>query len=142
MIYTPLTKKAMKIAHEAHMGQFDKSGVPYIYHPIHLAEQMKEEFLVCAALLHDVVEDTCYTFDDLAAEGIPEPVLTALKLLTHDKSVSYQQYILSIRQNPIAREVKLADLEHNSDISRLDTIDANAIKRIQKYTQAIRILKE
>ena len=80
MIYTLLTKKAMKIAYDAHKGQFDKNGIPYIYHPIHLAEQMDDENTTCVALLHDVVEDTAITFEDLEKEGFTDKILEALKL--------------------------------------------------------------
>ena len=84
MIYTALTKKAMRIAFDAHKDQVDKAGLPYIFHPYHLAEQMDDEVSVCAALLHDVVEDSSMTFDDLAVQGIPTAVIDVLKLLTHD----------------------------------------------------------
>lgn len=87
MIYTELTKLAMKIAFESHKGQVDKSGTPYIYHPIHIAEQMKDEYTICAALLHDTVEDSDITFEDLSEYGIPVDVIEALKLLTHDNNV-------------------------------------------------------
>ena len=83
MIYTKLTKKAMKIAFEAHKNQTDKNGMPYIYHPIHLAEQMSDEATVCVALLHDVVEDTDTTFEDLEKEGFTPEIISALKLMTH-----------------------------------------------------------
>ena len=86
MIYTKRTRRAMQIAYEAHQNQCDKSGVPYIFHPIHLAEQMPDEVTTCVALLHDVVEDSNYTFEDLAAEGFGDEILSALKLLTHEKS--------------------------------------------------------
>ncbi len=142
MIYTPLTKKAMKIAYAAHHGQTDKTGVPYIFHPMHLAEQMEDEAAACAALLHDVVEDTDLTFADLRAEGIPEEVLEALQLLTHDPAVPYMEYVEAIRPNPIARAVKLADLRHNSDLTRLDTVDEKAMQRNEKYRKAIALLTE
>lgn len=142
MIYTPMTKKAMKIAYAAHHGQTDKTGVPYIFHPMHLAEQMEDEASACAALLHDVVEDTDLTFSDLRAEGIPEEVLEALKLLTHDPAVPYMEYVEAIRPNPIARAVKLADLRHNSDLTRLDAVDEKAMQRNEKYRKAIALLTE
>ena len=142
MIYTPLTKKAMIIAYEAHKGQRDKSGLPYIYHPIHLAEQMEDEYSCCAALLHDVVEDTPVSFEDLQRAGIPDGVLDALRLLTHDESEPYMDYVRRIKQNPIAKAVKLADLRHNSDTSRLNELDAAAEARLEKYLQAMLILME
>lgn len=141
MIYTPLTKLAMNISFEAHKNQKDKSGVPYIFHPFHLAEQMGSEYSVCAALLHDVVEDTDMQFDQLLEKGIPVEVIEALKLLTHDKSEPYMDYVRKIKSNPIAREVKLADLKHNSDLSRIDTVTEKDIKRVEKYKEAINILK-
>ena len=140
MIYTPLTKKAMRVAFEAHKNQTDKSDIPYIYHPIHLAEQMKDEITTAVALLHDVVEDTCITFGQLSEMGFSEDVITALRLLTHDKKVPYMDYIKEIKNNPIARAVKLEDLKHNSDVSRLDVVDEIALERIQKYKQAIELL--
>ena len=140
MLYTPLTKKAMKIAFEAHKNQTDKSGIPYIYHPIHLAEQMDSENTICVALLHDVVEDTSMTFEDLQAEGFSAEIIDALKVLTHDDAVPYMEYVKEIRKNPIATKVKLADLRHNSDLTRLDEVNEKALKRVEKYKKAIEML--
>ena len=117
MVYTELTNKAMRVAYQAHHGQLDYNGIPYIFHPIHLAEQMDDEISCCAALLHDVVEDTAVTMDDLAKE-FPAEVIEVLKLLTHRDDVDYFSYVLAIKSNPIAKKVKLADLAHNSDQSR------------------------
>ena len=142
MLYTELTKKAMKIAFEAHKEQMDKSGIPYIYHPIHLAEQMEEERTVCVALLHDVVEDTDITFQQLQAEGFSEEVIEALKLMTRDDLTPYLDYIRKIKGNPIASAVKIADLKHNSDLTRLDEMDEEAFQRIKKYKKAMEILME
>ena len=142
MIYTEATKKAMRLCYEAHRGQTDKSGVPYVFHPIHLAEQMRDEDTTVTALLHDVIEDTVYTFDDLVKMGFSENVITALKLLTHDKSVPYMEYVAKIKENPVAKAVKLADLAHNSDLSRLNSVDDKARSRIQKYEAAKKLLLE
>jgi len=142
MIYTKMTKKAMRLSFEAHKNQVDKSGMPYVYHPFHLAEQMETEETVIVALLHDVVEDTDYTLDDIRAMGFPDSVVEALALLTHDKSVPYMDYVAQIKDNPIAKAVKLADLKHNSDLSRLDIIDEKALKRVEKYAAAMRTLSE
>lgn len=141
MIYTTLTKKALLISFSAHMNQLDKGGMPYVYHPYHLAEQMDDELSVCTALLHDVVEDTSVTIDDIKNEGFPEEVIEALRLLTHDDSVPYMEYVRKIKPNEIARKVKAADLEHNSDLSRLNTVDGAALERVEKYRQAINILR-
>ena len=141
MIYTALTKKALKICFDAHRDQLDKSGLPYVFHPFHLAEQMDSENAVILALLHDVVEDASYTHEDMQHMGFPAEVLEALKLLTHDDAEPYQQYIARIAHNPLARQVKLADLHHNSDLTRLDAVDAAALSRREKYLQAIEMLE-
>lgn len=140
MIYTPLTKKALKLCFEAHKDQTDKTGLPYVFHPFHLAEQMTDEYTTVTALLHDVVEDTDYTLNDLKEMSYPNEIITALTLLTHDDGSEYMDYVKRLKNNPIARAVKLADLKHNSDLSRYDVIDSYAIKRTAKYQQAIEIL--
>lgn len=141
MIYTPLTNEAMKIAYDAHHGQVDKSGIPYIFHPIHLAEQTTDEYTTCVALLHDVVEDTDVTLEMLA-KTFPKEVVDAVALMTHDNGTDYLQYIARIKENPIARAVKLADLIHNSDKTRLPDGDEKALKRWEdKYSKAFEILK-
>ena len=142
MIYTDLTKRAMKLCFAAHKNQVDKSGLPYVFHPFHLAEQMKDEMTTVAALLHDVVEDTEYTVDDLRKMGFPEAVLGALMLLTHDDAEPYLGYVRRLKDNPIARAVKLADLRHNSDLTRLDRVDETALVRVEKYRAAIKLLEE
>lgn len=141
MIYTQNTRKAMKIAFDAHNGQMDKSGIPYIYHPIHLAEQMETEEECIVALLHDTVEDTNVTFEQLEKE-FSNTVIQALKLLTHDKAIEYMDYIKNLKDNPIARKVKLADLRHNSDETRLEYLKEKDRKRNQKYRKAIEILSK
>ena len=140
MIYTELTKKAMRIAYDAHAGQFDKGGVPYVFHPLHVAEQMTNEKSCCAALLHDVMEDTDITAEQLRVMGIPIDVMFALQLLTHDPDVDYMDYVRSLKSNAIAREVKLADLEHNSDLFRFDHVTGEDMERNRKYAQAKAIL--
>ena len=141
MIYTKLTNRAMQIAYEAHHGQTDKSGIPYIFHPYHLAEQMKDEYAVCVALLHDVLEDTDYTREALAAE-FPAEVMAALDLLTHEKGVPYLEYVEKIKGNDLARTVKLADLTHNCDITRVPQDPEAAKRRLEeKYYKAFEILK-
>lgn len=143
MIYTPLTNKAMKIAYKAHEGQVDKVGIPYIFHPFHLAEQMKDEYSTCVALLHDVVEDTPVTFEELS-KHFPEEIISALKLLTHEEGVDYFDYVRAIKTDPIATAVKLADLTHNSDETRLVGSDIGQEKINawrEKYSKAFEILK-
>ena len=141
MIYTDLTKKALKLCFDAHKNQVDKSGAPYVFHPFHLAEQMTDELTTVAALLHDVVEDTGYTLNDLQKMGFPSEVIDALTLLTHDPEVPYMDYVAAVKGNPIAKAVKLADLRHNSDLSRLDSVTESALQRVKKYRDAIALLE-
>ena len=141
MIYTPLTKIALKLCFEAHKDQIDKSGMPYVFHPFHLAEQMADENTTIVALLHDVIEDTEYTLDDLRNFGFAEDVLSAISLMTHADDVPYMEYVVKIKTNPIAKAVKLADLKHNSDMSRLDRITQTDEERAKKYKQAIELLE-
>lgn len=143
MIYTPLTQKAMLLAYDAHHGQRDKAGIPYIFHPFHLAEQMPDELTTCVALLHDVVEDTPLTLDDLAGD-FPPAIINALALLTHQPDTSYDDYIRALRDDPIAATVKRADLLHNSDEARLALCpisDAEKARLRQKYQKALTLLE-
>ncbi len=142
MIYTPLTRTAMAIACAAHQGQVDKSGYPYIHHPLHVAEEMTDELSCAAALLHDVVEDTPWTLTQLKGAGVPDPVLEALALLTHDEATPYLDYVRRLRSNPIARAVKLADLRHNSDLSRLEQVTDRDLSRLRRYEEAAALLTE
>ena len=141
MIYTNMTKKALKLCFDVHKEQVDKSGLPYVFHPFHLAEQMDTEETTVVALLHDVVEDSELTLDDLRQMGFGDAVIAALALLTHDPAVEYMDYVRAIKDNPIARAVKLADLRHNSDLTRLDTLDEKVLARREKYLQAMTLLK-
>ena len=142
MVYTPLTARAMQIAYDAHHGQVDKAGIPYIFHPMHLAEAMDDEISCCAALLHDTVEDTDLRFEDLE-KIFPQEVMDVLRLLTHEKNTDYFDYVRAIKGNPIAVKVKLADLAHNSDQRRLKgcemTEETKAYFR-SKYDKAKAIL--
>ena len=140
MIYTEMTKKAIKLMFEKHKDQVDKSGMPYVFHPFHLAEQMDDEETTITALLHDIVEDTNTTFDDLRKLGFSDNVINALKLMTHDKNVDYFEYVKNISKNPIARKVKIKDLEHNMDTSRLDEVTDKDLERVKKYKKCYKYL--
>jgi Guanosine polyphosphate pyrophosphohydrolases/synthetases len=140
MIYTSLTNKAIKVAFQAHEGQLDRSGLPYVLHPIHLAEQMKDEDTCVAALLHDVVEDTDITLEDLKKYGFTEAQLEAVRLLTHLEGVDYFDYVRGLKDNPIARAVKIEDLKHNSDLTRLEKVTEKDLERLEKYKKAMEIL--
>ena len=140
MINTRLTRKAMNIAYNAHMNQFDKAGVPYIYHPIHLAEQMDSETECIVALLHDVVEDTEVTLQQLEKEFSRE-ITESIRLLTHSKDDDYSQYINELSKNYVAKKVKIADLLHNMDETRLENITEQDIIRREKYKTALEFLQ-
>ncbi len=129
----------MVIAYEAHKNQVDKSGVPYIYHPIHVAEQMDTENECIIALLHDVVEDTNVTFKQLE-EVFSKEIIDILKLLTREENIEYDEYIKRIKNNSIACKVKIADLTHNLDKTRLDFVTEVDVKRNEKYKKALQIL--
>lgn len=145
MIYTPLTNRAMRIAYRAHAGQVDRCGMPYVFHPYHLAEQMRDETSTCVALLHDVVEDTPVTLDELARE-FPSEVICALRLLTHDSAVPYLDYVRVLAKDLIARAVKRADLMHNLDETRFAGGEPPAggelARRRARYEAALAVLDE
>lgn len=144
MIYTELTNKALRIAYDAHAGQLDKCGVPYIAHPLHVAEQMDDEASTCVALLHDVVEDSDVTLDDLARD-FPSEIVEGVRLMTHDPEVDYLDYVRAIKGNSIAKKVKLADLAHNSDETRFagrPVAPEELERRRRKYAAGREILLE
>ncbi len=140
MIYTEQTEKALKLCFRAHKDQTDKVGLPYVFHPFHLAEQMPDEASTTVALLHDVVEDTDYTLEDLREMGFAPEVLEAVELLTHHPTVPYEEYLIPIKANPIACRVKLADLAHNSDPTRVRDVTPKMEARWEKYRRAIEFL--
>ena len=144
MVYTPLTIKAMKLAYKAHENQYDYSGVPYIFHPVHVAEQMEDEFTTCVALLHDVLEDTSMTLSELENEFPPE-ITEAILLLTHDPATDNLVYVRRLCQNPLARKVKIADIAHNTNETRLSGTSP-APERLKhwrtKYALARQIIQE
>lgn len=142
MIYTELTTAAMRIAYEAHKDAYDKSGAPYIFHPFHVAEQMTDERTTAAALLHDVLEDTELTAADLLEHGISETVVRLVETLTRRENEDYFDYIRRLKQEPDAVRVKIADLRHNSDLSRLVSVSEKDAKRNEKYAEALRILTQ
>ena len=142
----PRVRQAYKIAKEAHNHQKDKSGADYINHPMTVASNVGDDVsAIILALLHDVVEDhpDKYNINILKHEvHLSVYEVAALKLLTHEQSVSYFDYIEQLKHNNLARRVKLADLAHNSDRSRLSIITSKDEERLKKYEQAITTLKD
>ncbi|MBE8952235.1 MAG: GTP pyrophosphokinase [Quinella sp. 1Q7] len=130
------------MASAAHRGQVDKSGVAYINHPLTVAANVGENIsAVIVALLHDVAEDTSLTVDDLRQKiPLTDAEVRALELLTHDEKISYAEYIARIKADDLARAVKLADLRHNSDLSRIKNPAPNDFARVEKYSAALKIL--
>ncbi len=141
MVYTTLTNAVLKFIYKAHEGAVDRAGLPYVYHPLTVAATMDDEDSTVVALLHDVLEDTSYTLEDIKGLGVSEKAIEALQLLTHDKDEPYMDYIQRIKSNPLAAKVKLADLKHNSDLSRLTEITPKDKERVKKYKEAQKILK-
>ena len=131
---------ALSIAKKAHAGQVDKAGIDYIQHPLYVASQVKTEQEKAVALLHDVLEDSDITAADLLAYGLLNEVVTAVQTLTKKKGQSYQDYLEKVKSNDLARVVKLADLKHNSDLSRLKSVSDTDRERVKKYKNAIRYL--
>jgi (p)ppGpp synthase/HD superfamily hydrolase len=136
-----LSKKALKIATAAHKGQVDKAGIDYILHPMVVASYFQAENLKAVAYLHDTLEDTKLTSKDLLEKGMPEDVIQAVEAMTKVSGEDYFKYLERVKANDLARQVKIADLKHNSDLSRLKTITEKDIKRREKYLKAIEFLK-
>lgn len=130
--------KAMFIAAREHLGVRDKGGHAYILHPMRIAMRLRtnDEELMSIAILHDVIEDSKLTFEDLKAEGFSDRVIAALRLLTHQKGVSYDDYIDAMRGNRDALRVKREDLRDNSDITRLKGVTEKDIARMAKYQRS------
>ena len=137
---TATLEDAISIAAAAHKGQFDKAGAPYILHPLRMMMRMKTEAEMMTAILHDVVEDSDWTFEQLREAGFSEEVLTAIDGVTNREDENYAQFIERAKQNPIARQVKIADLEDNMNILRIGEIKPKDLERLEKYHKSWRYL--
>ncbi len=139
-----MLSEAIKIAATVFKNKYDKGGNPYILHCLFVMNKMPEtdHELMSIAVLHDVVEDTNFTFKMLVDIGFSERVVDALKLLTHEKSVPYVNYIRDLASNEDARLVKLADLQHNSDIMRMKGLRKKDFERLEKYHTAYAYLQD
>lgn len=133
--------KAHQIAKQAHQGQVDKAGVDYIKHPEMVASFVNGDLEKAAAYLHDVLEDTDVTTDELKNAKIPNEVIEAVSVLTKQQGRAYFDYLEEVKANKIARTVKIADLTHNSDMTRLETVSEKDKQRIEKYQKALAFLK-
>jgi (p)ppGpp synthase/HD superfamily hydrolase len=137
-----LLDKALKIAVEAHHGQRDRYDQPYILHPIRVMQSVKKPLEKICAILHDVIEDSDWTLQLLKKEGFPTTILEALDCLTKRDGEAYQDYIRRAGQNPISRQVKLADLKDNMTLPRIDSLQSGDFKRLQKYHEAWKFLHD
>ena len=127
---------AVAIAAQAHKGQKDKAGSPYLLHPLRMMLRMNSEAAMMAAVLHDVVEDTEWTLERLREAGFSEEVLEAVDCLTHREGESYQEFVERVQTNTIARQVKIADLEDNMNVRRINQLGAKDLERLEKYHRA------
>lgn len=133
-------EKAIAIAAEAHEGQTDKAGMAYILHPLRVMLMLETEAERIVGVLHDVVEDTPITFDDLRAADFKDEILAALDSVTRRDDEEYEAFVLRAGENPIGRRVKLADLKDNSDLSRIASPTEKDYARLEKYRRAIAAL--
>lgn len=130
---------AIKLCYEAHKNQVDKGGSPYYLHPIYVALNMESEEQKIVALLHDVIEDTEITIDDLRKKGFSEKIIEAVDAITK-KGESYEEYLKKVKDNELAKAVKIEDIKNNMDVSRLKEITEKDIARIEKYKKALAYL--
>ena len=138
-----MVEKAYDFAIKAHEGQLDKGGKPYIEHAIYVASNfLDDEKARIVAVLHDVVEDTMYTIEDIAAEGFEESILEALRVITKDENMDYMDYIEQVSSNEIASKVKMIDLKHNMDITRISNPTDHDFRRVEKYKKALVYLEK
>ncbi|VRG39445.1 guanosine polyphosphate pyrophosphohydrolases/synthetases (COG0317) [Streptococcus pneumoniae] len=133
--------KAHEVAKKAHFGQTDRAGIDYIKHPETVASFVATDEEKAVAYLHDVIEDTSLTLLDLKKEGFSKNIIEAVDILTKKKGQDYQSYLNLVKKNELARVVKLADLRHNSDLTRLPLITEKDLERNKKYSSAIRFLR-
>lgn len=136
-----LLEKALRIAVEAHAGQVDKSGKPYIFHPLRVCCRCFTDEEKMVALLHDTIEDTEITAEDLQSEGFPPYIVEAILSISRNEDETYEEFVKRTSLNPLGRAVKLHDLEDNMDISRLEQVTEKDIDRLNKYIKAYRYLK-
>ena len=138
---SPLLQRAYEIAANAHAGQIDKAGIDYINHPLTVASFVTTDDEKTVALLHDVVEDTPVTLADLKAAGFSDAVVHAIDCVTKREGEALRDYLLRVKSNPLATAVKLADLRHNSDLSRIPHPTEKDFARAERYRKEITFLK-
>ncbi len=134
--------QAISIATKAHTGQRDKAGESYILHPLRIILKFQAEDEMIVAVLHDVVEDSSFTLESLKEYGFSEVVINAIASLTKSKSESYEDFVLRVSNNDLARKIKIEDIKDNLDLTRLDKVTDKDLARIEKYHQALKRLND
>ena len=137
-----LIEKSLHIALRAYAGKTDKAGREYIHHPLRVMSKMKTDVEMSVALLHDVIEDSDITAEQLLAEGIPAEVVEAVVCLSKTENEDYQDFVARAKKNELAARVKIADIEDNIDVLRLPTLDEYDLARVQKYHSAWQFLND
>jgi len=135
-------EKALEIAKKAHSGQVDKAGIDYILHPMYLAKQMPTVDLKIIAILHDVLEDSDYTREDLIREGIREEIVEVIEILSRKETETYMEYIERVSKHQSAKIIKKVDLKHNMDISRFKNPELINESLLKRYKKALKYLEE
>ncbi|WP_434687304.1 HD domain-containing protein [Pseudanabaena minima] len=138
--FETLLALAIAIANQAHAGQLDKAGKPYISHPLTVMAQMDTLESKIVAVLHDAIEDSDLKIEDLVKQGFPEFITDAIAAITKLDGEPYEDYILRVKSNEIARKVKIADLTHNMDISRIANPTEKDFQRLEKYQKVLQEL--
>lgn len=136
----PTLEEAVRIAAEAHAGQRDRYGAPYLLHPLRVMLRMRTDAERMAAVLHDVVEDTEWTLERLRAAGFPAEVVSAVDAVTRREGEDYDAFVRRAARDPIGRAVKLADVEDNLDLRRVDEVLPRDVERLNRYLRAWRHL--
>lgn len=131
---------AIEIAVQAHKGQREKGGAPYVLHPLRMMSRLRKEEEQMVAVLHDVVEDTAWTLDDLRAQGFTAEIVDGVDAMTRREGEAYEDFVRRAGANPLARTVKLADLEDNMDVRRLPEVTERDAERLRRYRRAWAIL--
>jgi (p)ppGpp synthase/HD superfamily hydrolase len=141
-ILTPTLEDAIVLATNAHKGQKDRNDEPYVMHPIRVMAQLWGHDERMVAVLHDIIEDTDVTLDDLRKAGYPDRIVEAVDAISRRKDAgeSFSQYIQRVRKNPLATKVKIADLKDNSNLDRLPKVEAFDLKRLDRYNRALQYL--
>ena len=137
-----IIEKSLEIALKAYSGQKDKAGKTYILHPLRLMAKMETDEEMSVALLHDVIEDSDYTAEDLLNNGIPSNIVNAIQSLTKIKSESYENFIERVLDDKLASKIKKVDIEDNINVLRLNSINSKDLERVAKYHKAWQILNK